>query len=319
MSFSSQVKEELAAVIPQARHCRLAELAAILGICGDIYTTDEGAHYIQILSEHSYVVSKSQALIKKSFDYESEVLVRYNRAAKSKTYILTVNQSAVAVKILLSTRIMDVDGSINSDMALVNTVGISNMCCKRAFLRGAFLTSGSISDPEKYYHLEIAALGINKAKQLMDSINSFELDARIVERRHSQIVYLKEGSQIADMLNIMGAHTSLLELENVRVIKEVRNFINRKVNCETANLNKTVNAAFKQITDINLINEEMGLEKLDPPLEEIARLRLQYPDMPLKDLGQRLAVPVGKSGVNHRLRKISEIADKIRERSHQEE
>ena len=319
MSFSTNVKKELAAVIAPARHCRLAELAAILGICGDIYTTDSGARYIQIISEHDYVINKSQILIKKSFDYESEVAVRYNTVTKSKTYILTVNQSSVAHKILLSTRIMDVNGRIKPDMALVDTVGISNICCKRAFLRGAFITSGSISDPEKSYHFEIAALGPEKAKQLMDSINSFDLDARIVERRRSQVVYLKEGSQITDMLNVMGAHHSLLEMENVRVLKDVRNSINRKVNCETANLNKTVSAAYKQIADINYINKVMGLSKLEPHLEELARLRLQFTDISLKELGEKLSEPVGKSGVNHRLRKISEIAERLREQSHQEE
>lgn len=312
MSFSHQVKDEISQVLPQARHCRLAELAAIIGMCGHIYTTDRGEHYISLDSENINVISKCQTMIYKLFDYAAYVAVKYNRETKNRTYQVAVFDGEIALKILLSTKLMDNDGSINRDMALVSTVGINNMCCKRAFLRGAFLAGGSISDPEKSYHFEIVASGQARAKQILEAMQAFELDARIVERRRSYVVYLKEGEQIVDMLNVIGAHISLLELENVRILKEVRNSVNRRVNCETANINKTVNAAVKQIEDINYIKDTVGLHTLNESLEEIALLRLEYPDTPLKDLGNLLSTPVGKSGVNHRLRKISEIADELR-------
>ena len=313
MSFSFKVKEELVGVLPGARHCQIAELAALISMCGHVYTTAGGRHYIQITSENIGVIRKCKQIIKKAFSSETEITVRYNSDSGNRTYIMTVPDSDIAIKILLSTKIMNTDGSFERDMSLVNTTGITNSCCKRAFLRGAFLAGGSISDPEKSYHLEIVASGMRKASQILDAMNVFELEGRIVERRHYYVVYLKEGSQIVDMLNVMGAFVSLMDLENVRVLKEVRNSINRKVNCETANLGKTVSAAVKQIEDINYIKETAGLDSLSEALEEIAELRLQYPHTALKELGTMLTPPVGKSGVNHRLRKISEIADNLRE------
>mgnify|MGYP003390232251 FL=1 len=151
------------------------------------------------------------------------------------------------------------------------------------------------------------------AEQLKELINSFGLDAKVVERKEHFVVYLKEGEQIVDLLNIMEAPLALMDLENVRIMKEMRNDINRKVNCETANLNKVVGAAVKQLEDIEYIEEKIGLSSLPEQLEEIARLRLEYPDKSLKELGSFLSAPVGKSGVNHRLRKISNIAETLRE------
>ena len=176
------------------------------------------------------------------------------------------------------------------------------------------MAAGSISDPNKSYHFEIVCREIAQAKQLQDVINSFEMEAKIVERKKHQVVYLKEGAQIVDMLNIMEAHVALMNLENVRILKEMRNSVNRKVNCETANISKTVAAAVKQLGDIEYIKQNAGLDSLPENLKEMALLRLEYPDTPLKELGTYLDPPVGKSGVNHRLRRISEIADELREK-----
>ena len=192
---------------------------------------------------------------------------------------------------------------------------VQQACCKRAFIRGAFLSAGSISDPQKSYHFEIVCAGRGQAVQVQENINSFGLDSKIVERKNHCVVYLKEGAQIVDILNVMEAHTSLMNLENVRILKEMRNSVNRKVNCETANITKTVGAAVKQIDDINYIRAHMGLDGLPDNLKEMALLRLQYPDAPLKELGTYLNPSVGKSGVNHRLRRISEIAQKLREQA----
>lgn len=174
------------------------------------------------------------------------------------------------------------------------------------------MSAGSMSDPEKSYHFEIVCTTEKKAEQLMEIINSFDIDAKIVSRKKNYVVYVKEGAQIVDMLNIMEAHVALMNLENVRILKEMRNSVNRQVNCETANINKTVNAAVKQIEDINYIQETVGLESLPENLQEIAEVRLKYPEAALKELGTFLEPPVGKSGVNHRLRKICEIAETMR-------
>ena len=312
MSFSHKVKSELVGVISSARHCQIAEIAALISVSGTIVTGHKGRLMIRLSAENGAVVSKCQTLIRKAFSYNAECGVRYNRESKTMGYIMAISNHEVAEKILLATKLMDVDGSINRDFALISTMGISSQCCKRAYLRGAFLASGSISDPEKSYHLEIVSSGMDKAVQIADTMKAYELDARIVERRNSYVVYIKEGAQIVDMLNVMEARISLMELENMRVVKEVRNSVNRKFNCEMANLSKTVMAALKQVEDIKYIKEKVGLDYLGDGLEEIANLRLQYTEMSLKDLGEMLTVPVGKSGVNHRLRKISQIADELR-------
>jgi len=194
----------------------------------------------------------------------------------------------------------------------VSQLLLKNACCQRAFLRGAFLGAGSISDPQKGYHMEFVCQDEAKALQLQQVIQGFAVDAKIVIRKKYYVVYLKEGTAIVDLLNIMGAHVSLMNLENLRIVKEMRNSINRRVNCETANISKTVNAATRQIEDIEYLRDHYGLHKLPAALRQMAEVRLEYPDAPLKELGEYLDPPVGKSGVNHRLRKLSELADKIR-------
>ena len=171
---------------------------------------------------------------------------------------------------------------------MVGNVVVQNPCCRRAFLRGAFLASGSISDPEKFYHFEITCASMGKAKQLQGLMASFMIDARIVLRKRYFVVYVKEGSQIVDLLNIMEAPVALMELENIRIVKDMRNTVNRKVNCETANINKTVSAAVKQKEDIIYIRDTVGFEKLPEGLKEVALARLQYPEAPLKELGKLL-------------------------------
>ncbi len=169
-----------------------------------------------------------------------------------------------------------------------------------------------MSDPQKSYHLEIVCAGERQAGQLRDIMRTFIPDAKVVQRKKYFICYIKEGAQIVDTLNVMGAHAALMNLENVRIVKEMRNSVNRKVNCETANINKTVSAAVRQLEDIRLIEERKGLSFLPDNLRQVARLRLECPDMPLKELGEELHPPVGKSGVNHRFRKINEIARQLR-------
>ena len=184
----------------------------------------------------------------------------------------------------------------------------------KGLIREAFLQSGSISDPEKFYHFEIVFTTFEEALQMKQLMESFNLDGKIVERKGHYIVYLKEGAQIADMLRIMEAPMALMEFENIRILKEMRNSINRQVNCEAANLGKTISAAVKQVEDIKYICSTVGLEGVPKGLAEIARKRLEYPEAPLKELGELMDPPLGKSGVNHRLKKLSELAEDLRSR-----
>lgn len=314
MSFSKEVKDELSKQINPARHCQIAEIAAIISMCGNISITDEKKYFIKIHTENLTVARKYFILIKTAFGIQVEVIIKQNvTLKKSRIYTLLIKDTDESLRVLKATKLLDEFGEIKENLSIVNNLVIQNTCCKRAFIRGAFLAAGSISDPEKTYHFEIVTIAKPKAKQLQDIINSFEIDAKIVMRKRYYVVYVKEGSQIVDLLNIMEAHIALMNLENVRILKEMRNSINRKVNCETANIGKTVMAASKQMEDIEYIKDTIGLSDLTEGLEEVARLRIEHPEASLKELGAMLNPPIGKSGVNHRLRKLSIIADNLRE------
>ena len=295
MSFSGKVKEELSGIYPRARHCQLAELAALTGMNG-LWEEEEGGSLRLILrAENIAVIRKCFTLLEKTFNIKNEIAlqisVRRNLLKDSSSYVLRAEGGALAA---------------------IRQAEVQAVCCKRAFMRGAFLAAGSMSDPGKSYHFEIVCDQMEKAQYLQRIMNSFELDARIVSRKKHFVIYLKEGERIVDALNIMEAHVALMELENVRILKDMRNAVNRKVNCETANIHKTVSAAVKQLEDIAYIRDTVGFEQLPLGLKDVALTRLAYPEATLKELGDLLETPVGKSGVNHRLRKLSEMADKLR-------
>lgn len=296
MSFSSEIKQELSHQLSAARHCRLAEISAILNFCSRVEEGENGSQILKMHTENLAVSRKYFTLLRKTFNIELSVSVRQNRKPCGiRSFEITSYAELTAVRHVL----------------------IQNQCCRRAYIRGAFLASGSVSDPEKGYHFEIVCSEVSRIRELQEMMKSFGVDARVTLRKRSYVLYVKEGSQIADILNIMEAHVSLMKFENVRILKEMRNSVNRQVNCETANLNKTVSAAVKQIEDIQYIQKTIGFEQLPETLAEIAILRLEQPETSLKELGQMLTPAVGKSGVNHRLRKLSGIAEELRD--HKEE
>lgn len=310
MSFSSKVKGELSLHFGNGRHCEIAETAAFVNICGQ--TTVFGEHFcLKMQTENFTVAKKCFTLLQNTFNIIADVSVK--SSGRKQVYTLLVKDFAQAEAVLRATGILfSEDGQTRLVKRIYSPVA-GSICCRRSYIRGAFIAVGSINDPEKNYHLEFVLAEESAAEQLRDLVNSFGLDAKVVERKEHYVVYLKEGEQIVNLLNIMEAPLALMELENVRIVKEMRNDINRKVNCETANLNKVVGAAVKQLEDIQYIDEKIGLSHLPEQLEELARIRLEYPDKSLKELGSFLSTPVGKSGVNHRLRKISNIAEALRE------
>ncbi|MBP5594910.1 DNA-binding protein WhiA [Pseudobutyrivibrio sp.] len=281
MSFSKKVKEELLKVIPKSRHCMVAELAGIITL-----------HGIDSLEPDS------------SDGLDRKVFTLLNKTLNIGKDVTTINGD-----VLFETRKML---KLSEDDTSVDEIVLQQPCCKRAFIRGAFLAAGSITDPNKGYHFEIVCIDDKQADLLIKAMGAFEVEAKQVERNGKIVVYLKEGAQIVEALRIMEAAHSVMELENIRIVKEVRGTINRKVNCETANISKTVSAAVRQIEDIKLIDEKLGLDTLPVQLQEIAQIRLDYPDTPLGDLGQYLDPPIGKSGVNHRLKKLAAIAREFR-------
>ena len=314
MSFSSSVKDELSRQMPGARHCQIAETAAILSLCGRVKISASDHFWIEIHTENVAVARKYFTLLKKTFNIRTDVSIRSGiNPGRSRTYIVAVREHEEALKVLQAVKLINSQGEIGENLSLIRNVVLQNACCRRAFIRGAFLAAGSISAPEKFYHFEIVCPTEPKAEQLKNIIATFDIEAKIVPRKKYYVVYIKEGSQIVDILNVMEAPVSLMELENIRIVKEMRGSVNRQVNCETANINKTVSAAVKQIEDIRFIQSVAGLSGLPESLQEMARIRLERPEATLKELGEALEPPVGKSGVNHRLRKLSLVAEEPRQ------
>lgn len=307
MSFSSRVKEELSEHVSSSRHCQIAETAALFCYSGRIIPGKGGETVLSIQTENEQVIRKCFTLLKKSFSIETDA---HGKGA----YSLEIRREEDVRKLLQMLKLLGPSGGITARTDVVNPLLIKNACCRRAYLRGAYLASGSMSDPEKSYHLEFVCGTQEQAQQLQEVIRDFGIEARTIIRKKHYVVYMKEGSGIVDLLNVIGAHVSLMNLENLRIVKEMRNSINRRVNCEAANITKTVTASSKQIEDIVLIQKTLGLESLQENLREMAEIRLEYPEATLKELGQYLNPPVGKSGVNHRLRKLSEIAEGIRDK-----
>lgn len=318
MSFSGEVKEELSGYLPAARHCQIAELAAIFGMCGQIQREKSGL-WVRIHTENIAVARKYFTLLQKTFNIKADMCVRRNAyLKKSRTYIIVITNQDEVQRFLEALKIEDETGNLTENKKITDQRILQSSCCRRAFIRGAFLASGSISDPEKFYHLEIVCTSQEKAEQMRQIINSFPVEAKIVKRKKYHVVYIKEGEQIGEMLRIMEASMAVMNLENIRIVKEMRNSINRQVNCETANIHKTVSAAIEQINDIKYIREYVGFDNLPENLREIALARLEKPEATLKELGDSLTPPVGKSGVNHRLRKLKMIADKSREKKEED-
>ena len=292
MSFSGQIRDELSRHETEARHCNLAELSALIKMAGEIKIFKHDCA-MRFHTENLGVARKCFTLLKKTFNIEADIAVRRNITKGSCSYDIYAR---------------------GEELFAIQNAMVQAVCCKRAYLRGAFLATGSMSDPSKSYHFEIVCDLEEQAEYLRELMLGFDLDGKVVQRKKHYIVYLKEGSQIVDILNVMEAHVALMEFENIRIMKDMRNSVNRKVNCETANINKTVSAAVRQTEDIKYIQDTVGFDKLPEGLKDVALTRLTYPDATLKELGTLLENPVGKSGVNHRLRKLSEIAEKLRDK-----
>ena len=312
MSFSGEVKKELCEQISPARHCRLAEISAIIAFCGKIVVDKDQTHILKLQTESTILTKKIFLLLKQVFRVSAELTTR-SISAKKNLYELVLTPEETTL-VLAACKLTVAEEEKNGRPLVIEPAIVTKSCCRRNFIRGAFLAAGSVSNPNKAYHFEIVVSQEKNGELLCEVMRSFEIDAKMIARKYHYVVYVKEGSQIVDLLNVMEAHVALMEFENVRILKDMRNTINRKVNCEAANINKTVKAATRQVEDILFIQEKVGLATLAEGLEEIALLRTTYPEASLKELGEMLSPPVGKSGVNHRLKKLSEIADGLRTR-----
>lgn len=313
MSFSSSTKNELSRITIEDNCCALAELAALVRMNVTIKISRNSNIVLMFTTENAAIARRIFSLVKYIYNTSIEVVVRRNKQLKkNNNYLVIINEGDMPNRILKDVGFINENSSyFNPNYSIPDDL-IENRCCKRAYIRGAFLGGGSITNPEKTYHMEFVTSNEDHANDLCKLINSFGLKSKIVVRKENFVVYIKEGEQIVDLLNIIGAHQALLKLEDIRVFKNVRNNINRLINCETANLSKTIDASMKQIENIKIIDETIGLDKLPQSLREIAELRLQHKEASLKELGLMLNPPVSKSGINHRFRKIEKIAENLK-------
>jgi DNA-binding protein WhiA len=310
MSFASDVKNEVAHLDDETHDMERAELFGLLRISGSVSLSGQkvGIHFT---TENAALARRVLRLLKNNFDVQTEVIVtRSRRLKKNNRYQVHVVPSEEAREALSKLHILSPLAEVSSSLLRKNS-------CKRAFLRGVFLAGGSVNKPLSDYHLELISEQLDMGRYICKIMKGFDLPARVIDRKNSYIVYLKEGNSIATFLSLIGAHNSYLEFENVRVLKDMRNKVNRVVNCETANLNKVVQAAVRQLTAIHVIEEKVGLDSLPETLQEAARLRLEHQDLAVGELAALTEDHIGKSGLNHRLKKLIQLAEKLGKGKHE--
>jgi len=309
VSYASEVKQELTKLVVHPEHARV-ELSALLRMNGSL--SIQNHHFVLTAqTENAAIARRIFSLIKQKYGMESELLVRKKmKLKKNNQYLVRLKHDTN--RVLTDLDILDESGlSINTDVPEEVLTEDQRM---RSYLRGAFLATGSVNSPEtSRYHLEIYSLYETHNDGVAQMMNYFHLNARTTKRRNGYIVYLKEAEKIADFLQLIGATNSMLKFEDIRIVRDMRNSVNRLVNCENANINKTVAAAERQIENIKHLQATVGLDSLPDKLREIAVLRLENPEVSLKELGDMVpSGAISKSGINHRLRKLNQLAETAR-------
>ncbi|MEK1295633.1 DNA-binding protein WhiA [Limosilactobacillus fermentum] len=308
MSYASEVKKELTGITVHEKNAR-AELMALIRMNGSIGLANH-AMILNVQTESPAIARRIYSLIKQLYKVESDILVRKKmKLKKNNTYVVRLRHHVQ--EILGDLAILDgfqIKERVPLDL-------LTDDLMIRSYLRGAFLAGGSVNNPEtSRYHLEIYSLYEEHNEMIAEMINRYDLNARTTNRRSGYIVYLKEAEKIANFLQLIGATTSMLEFENIRIVRDMRNSVNRLVNCENANMDKVANAANRQVENIMLIEATVGLSSLPEKLRAIAETRLAHQEVSLKELGMLVpGGPISKSGVNHRLRKLNAYADELRQ------
>ncbi|HYG57876.1 MAG TPA: DNA-binding protein WhiA [Symbiobacteriaceae bacterium] len=306
-SFSAKVKEELAHLGPELPCCQRMELAALLRASGRVTISSHSRLGITLITDHAPVARKVFRLIRLHFSVQTELMVlRRRRLRKNLMYQVRIPPQVGVLDMLKTLGIVDADGNL-CDWQVLKELQADH--CRRAYLRGCFLGTGWVSSPERQHHLEITTTATEAAEALGQLIFSYGIPIRAAYRKEYMVLYLKDADEVVRFLALIGAHQSLLQYEDVRAKKELKNLVNRQVNAETANLSKTVEASARQVEALEHMRASGQLEKLSPPLRELAILRLENPDASLKELGEMCKPPVGKSGINHRMRLLMKHAE----------
>lgn len=308
MSFTSQVKEEMARVEPTCSHCEKATLAALVRIEGTLFVSGQGRYRVEVATDAPSVARLTIKLIHGLYKLQTNLTVRRSVLHKTPNYLIEIPNQPGLSEALHDMGVLNLEGGL---MMGLKPELVSKACCAAAYLRGAFLGSGFVSDPRGDFHFEITLESEDLANNLVDLLDKKDIHARVMQRRNSYIVYLKSGAAILAFLAYVGAHRSALEMEEARVFKSVRNDVNRQVNAEVANQAKATNASHEQIEAINKVVKHYGMSNLSPGLQSFIRLRLKHPTLSLKQLGEVANPPLSKSAINHRARRIEQMARDI--------
>jgi DNA-binding protein WhiA len=307
VSFTGEVKDELSRIELKRQCCLKAELAALVRIEGTLHVTGKERYRLEIATETAPVARKTIKLLHGLYDLKTELTVRRSVLHKTNNYLITVVSQSRLPQALNELGVLD--------EGLALTYGIAPRlvrrdCCAISYLRGAFLGGGFVADPHGDFHFELTAESIEMAESLRSLMARFGIHAKITQRRGLHAVYLKGAEPIVTFLALVGAHRALLRTEDVRIVKSMRNDVNRLVNAETANIQKSAEAAMVQLEAIRTLQATRGLESLPRALEELAALRLEHPEVSLRELGELADPPLSKSAVYHRIRRIEELASR---------
>ncbi len=309
MSFTSEVKDELARVPPACTHCEKATLAALVRIEGTLFFSGQGKYRLEVSTDVPSVARLVIRLLHELYHLKTDLTVRRSVLHKTPNYLIEVPSQPHFAEALADMGVLGADGGLEMG---VKPGLVEKQCCSAAYLRGAFLGSGFVADPRGDFHFEITVENEALAEGIVELLDRKGIKARVMQRRSSHMVYLKSGSAILEFLAFAGAHQSALAMENARVIKSVRNDVNRMTNAEVANQAKAASASVDQLFAIRTVLEAHGMENLPPALQEFIKLRVTYPDATLKELGERANPPLSKSAVYHRVRRIEQMAKEAR-------
>ena len=308
MSFSDQVRNEITREDNSNENCHLAELAAIVKVEGSLQISNNKIG-LKMISQKAVVARELYKLLKEKYNFKTEIRVgKKSSFDKGNYYIINIPPQEGIKNLLIEIGIIDKDFSFNHD---IKKEFLEKQSCRKAYLKGLFLATGMLADPNSEYHLEFFVKYEDYIEELKKLFEKIDVDIKKRKRNSNYSLYVKKVEDIIKILNLIGAKNTQLKIENTRILKEVKNKVNRKVNLETANLSRTAIAAQKQLENIEIINQTLGLSKLSSSLQEIADLRRENPYASLKELGEMIGI--SKSGVNHRLRRIKKIAEDIKE------
>ncbi len=308
MSFTAQVKDELARVVPGCGACEKATLAALVRIEGTLFVSGPDRYRVEIATDAPAAARLVVRLLHSIYRLKTNLTMRRSVLHKTPNYLIEVPAQAHLADSLRDMGVLSVEGGL--EMGIKESL-VARPCCAAAYLRGAFLGSGFISTPKSDFHFEITVESESLAAGLVELLARKDIGARIMQRRNSYMVYLKSGASILEFLAWTGAHQAALSMEEERVVKSVRNDVNRMINAEMANQAKAAGAAVGQIHTIRTVVEHYGMEELPPALQDFIRLRVTYPEASLKELGERANPPLSKSAVYHRVRRIEQMAAEI--------